>query len=73
MNSSGFAGVTEALDALSPEQRHLLYKMLRLKVLVAKGGDLEIELAGALVEGLDADGSSTTEITSRSARTGVRS
>jgi site-specific DNA recombinase len=62
----------EALDALSPEQRHRLYKMLRLKVLVAKGGDLEIELAGAPLGGLDADGSSTTEVTSRSAPTGGR-
>jgi hypothetical protein len=63
----------EALDALSPEQRHRLYRMLRLEVLVAKGRDLEIEVAGDPVEGLDADGSSTTEVTSRSARTGARS
>ena len=63
----------EALDTLSLEQRHRLYKMLRLKVLVSKSGELEIELAGAPVEGLDADGSSKTEITSTYARMADRS
>ena len=63
----------EALDALSLEQRHRLYKMLRLKVLVSKSGELEIELTGAPVEGLDADGSSKTEVTSTYARIADRS
>jgi hypothetical protein len=63
----------EALDALSPEERHRLYKMLSLKVLVAKNGELEIELAGAPVEDLNAGGSSNTEVTSRSAHTDARS
>jgi hypothetical protein len=57
--------VPEALDVLSPEERHSLYKMLSLKVLVAKNGELEIELAGAPVEDLNAGGSSDTEVTSR--------
>jgi hypothetical protein len=55
------------------EQRHRLYKMLRLKVLVSKSGELELELAGAPVEGLDADGSSKTEVTSTYARMADRS
>jgi site-specific DNA recombinase len=63
----------EALDSLTPEERHRLYKMLRLKVLVARSGDLEIELAGTPAEGLDAVGSSVTGVMSRSAPTGGRS
>jgi site-specific DNA recombinase len=63
----------EALESLSSEQHQRLYKMLRLKVLVAKSGDLEIELAGAPVEGLGTDDSSTTEVTLRSAPMGGRS
>ncbi|MDQ3910374.1 MAG: recombinase family protein [Actinomycetota bacterium] len=62
-----------ALDRLSPEQRHRLYKMLRLKVLVAKSGDLEIELAGTPVEVLDATDFSTVEVTSTCVRMGGRS
>jgi hypothetical protein len=61
----------EALDSLSSEERHRLYKMLR--VLVARSGDLEIELAGAPTENLDTTGSSTTGVTSRSAHTDARS
>jgi hypothetical protein len=59
----------EALDSLSSEERHQLYKMLRLKVWVAKSGDLEIEMAGVPVgvDNLAPDGSSTSEVTSRSA------
>jgi hypothetical protein len=53
----------EALDSLTSEERHHLYKMLKLKVWLAKSGDLEIEMAGVLVEGLDCS-SSTTELTS---------
>jgi hypothetical protein len=61
----------EAVDSLTSEERHRLYKMLRLKVLVAKSGDLTIELAGAPVPSLDAKSSSKIEVTSRSARTGA--
>ena len=50
-----------------------IYKMLSLKVLVAKNGELEIELAGDPVEDLNAGGSSDTEVTSRSAHTDARS
>jgi hypothetical protein len=56
----------EALDSLTSEERHRLYKMLRLKVWLAKSGDLEVEMAGVPVDGLGA-GSSTTELTSRRA------
>ncbi len=49
----------QALDSLMPEQRHHLYKMLRLKVWLAKSGDLEIEMAGVLVDGLDGSSSLT--------------
>lgn len=61
----------DALDSLTSEERHQLYKMLRLKVLVAKSGDLEIELAGVPVDGLD-DRSSGEEVTSRRAPQGGR-
>jgi hypothetical protein len=57
----------EALDTLTSEERHQLYNMLRLKVFVEKSGDLKIEFAGSLAK--DADGSSTTELTSRSVPT----
>jgi hypothetical protein len=64
----------EALDSLTPEERHKLYKMLRLNVWVAKSGDLEIEMAGVPVGvGGLGDISSKKEVTARSARTGVRS
>jgi G:T/U-mismatch repair DNA glycosylase len=62
----------EALDFLTSEERHQLYKMLRLKVLVVKSGDLELEMAGVPVDGLD-DGSSIGEGTSRYVPTGGRS
>jgi hypothetical protein len=45
--------------------------MLRLKVWVAKSGDLEIETVGVPVDGLDG-GSSTMEVTSMSALTAGR-
>jgi hypothetical protein len=61
----------EALDSLTSEERQHLYKMLRLKVWVAKSGDLEIEMAGVPVDGLDG-GSSTSEGTSMSALTAGR-
>lgn len=53
----------EALDSLTSEERHQLYTMLRLKVWVAKGGELEIKMAGVPADGLDV-GSSTWEVTS---------
>jgi hypothetical protein len=38
-----YAGaVTEALDALSPEERHGVYRMLRLQATLTPSGDLEI-------------------------------
>jgi hypothetical protein len=61
----------EALDSLTSEERHRLYKMLRLKVWVAKSGDLEVEMAGVPVDGLD-ESSSTPELTSMSALTAAR-
>ena len=61
----------EALDALTSEERHRLYKMLGLKVLMAKSGDLELEMVGASVEGLEED-SSTVEVTSTYAPTVAR-
>src|SRR5215212_6940556 len=61
----------EALDSLSSEERHHLYKMLRLKVWVAKSGNLAIEMAGVPLDGLDG-GSSTSEGTSMSALTAGR-
>jgi hypothetical protein len=42
----------EALASLTSEERNHLYKMLRLKDWLAKSRDLEIELAGAQVDGL---------------------
>ena len=62
----------EALDSLTSEERHHLYKMLRLKVWLAKSGDLEIEMAGVPVDGLG-ESSSITQGTSRSAPMGGRS
>jgi hypothetical protein len=62
----------EVLDSLTSEERHHLYKMLRLKVWLAKSGDLEIEMASVPVDGLGG-GSSITQGTSRSAPTGGRS
>jgi hypothetical protein len=40
--------VPEALDRLSPEKRHRVYKMLRLKAVTNSDGDLDI--TGALSE-----------------------
>jgi hypothetical protein len=58
----------ERLDSLTSEERHQLYKMLRLKVWVDKSGDLEIEMAGVPM-GVDSSGevSSTSVVTSRRA------
>jgi hypothetical protein len=39
--------VPETLDVLSPEERHWLYRMLRLKVLI--NPDRSLEVKGALV------------------------
>ena len=71
---SRYAGmIPEALDALTPEERHRVYKMLRLRVLLNADGSTEI--TGVFGGPLDADaaGSVKTEVSSRSARTGVRS
>jgi site-specific DNA recombinase len=62
----------ENLDSLTSEERHHLYKMLKLKVWLAKSGDLEIEMAGVPVDELDGS-SSITQGTSRSAPMGGRS
>jgi uncharacterized coiled-coil protein SlyX len=40
----------EALDSLAPEERHQLYKMLRLEVVVRLDANLEVK--GAFEEGL---------------------
>jgi site-specific DNA recombinase len=40
----------EALDSLTPEERHHLYRMLRLEVVVRPDGDLEV--SGAFGEGV---------------------
>jgi hypothetical protein len=62
----------ELLDSRTSEEHHHLYKMLRLKVWLYKSGDLEIEIAGVLVDRLDGS-SSITQGTSRSAPMGGRS
>jgi hypothetical protein len=54
----------EALDSLTSEERHRLYRMLRLKVWVAKSGDLEIEMAGVPIDDVEGDGCYTLEVTS---------
>ena len=61
----------ECLDSLTPEERRHLYKMLRLKVWLAKSGDLEIEMAGVPV-GVSGESSSTIGLTSRSVLTADR-
>jgi hypothetical protein len=43
----------DALDSLTSDERHHLFKMLRLKIWLANSGDLEIEMAGVRVDGLD--------------------
>ena len=63
----------DALDSLAPEERHQLYKMLRLKVFLARSGDLQVEFAGAPTDSLAVAGSSTMEVTSRSVPTDDRS
>jgi site-specific DNA recombinase len=50
-----YAGVVPAsLDALPPEERHRLYKMLRLEVVAHP--DQSLEVSGAIVDGNWADG-----------------
>ena len=47
-----YAGMApEALDILTPEERHRVYRMLRLRVMAHVDGTLE--LSGALVSTLD--------------------
>jgi hypothetical protein len=47
-----YAGlVPEALDALSAEERHRVYRLLRLRVMVNRDGSVEV--TGALGTGLD--------------------
>ena len=42
-----YAGIApEALDSLTPEQRHDFYKLVQLQVVVYPNGDLEIIWAG---------------------------
>ena len=43
----------EALDSLTSEERRNLYEMLKLKVWLARSGDLEVEMAGVPVDRLD--------------------
>jgi site-specific DNA recombinase len=52
----------EVLDSLTSEERHHLYNKLRLKVWLYKSGDLEIEMAGVTVDGLDGSSSITQGI-----------
>ncbi len=60
----------EKLDALTSEERRQLYQILKLKVMVAKSGDLEMELAAVPVDGTsDGGGSSTMDVRPRSALT----
>lgn len=61
----------EALDSLTSEVRHQLYKMLGLKVWMAKSGNVQVEMAGAPVSGLDG-GSTTSKVTPRRAPQGGR-
>lgn len=61
-----YAGmVPEPLDALAPEERHRVYKMLRLRVLLNADGSTEI--TGIFGGPLDAAGSVKTGVSSRSA------
>jgi hypothetical protein len=56
--SQSYAGLTvEALDALSPEQRNRLYKMLKLNVVLRDDGTPEV--SGALCGSLEMPGSET--------------
>ena len=60
----------EKLDTLTSEERRQLYQILKLKVMVAKSGDLEMELAAVPVDSSgDGDDSSTMGVRSRSAPT----
>jgi len=65
--------VPEGLDALTSEERHRVYKMLRLKVLFHADGSTEITgIFGGPLE-VEAPGSVKTEVSSRSAHTAVPS
>jgi len=69
-----YAGmVPEALDALTPQERHRVYKMLRLRVILNSDGSTEI--TGMFGEPLKTSASSSvkTEVSERSAPTGGRS
>ncbi len=69
-----YAGaLPEALENLAPDERHRVYKMLRLKVVVR--ADAPVEVTGVFTEPLGADGlrSVKTEGTSMYVRTGARS
>ena len=59
----------QALASLTSEERHQLYKMLGLKVWAAKNGDVQIEMAGGLLGGLDAS-STKPAATTKCRRTG---
>jgi site-specific DNA recombinase len=50
--------VPEGLDALSPEERHRIYKMLRLRVVI--GPDVPPEVSGVFGEGVPLCGSEAT-------------
>lgn len=52
----------EKLDTLTAEECHQLYKILRLKVLVGKNGDLGIELDAVPTGGDDGNGNSGSSI-----------
>lgn len=60
----------EKLDALTSEERRQLYQILKLKVMVSKSGDLEMELAAVPVDSSgDGGESSTMGVRSRSVLT----
>jgi hypothetical protein len=65
--------VPEALDTLSSEERHRVYKMLRLRVLLNADGSTEI--TGIFGGTLDVGAASSvkTEVSSRSVPTAGRS
>ena len=65
--------VPEGLDTLTPKERHRVYKMLRLRVLLHADGSTEITgIFGGPLEA-EALGSAKTEVSSRSAPTEGRS
>ncbi len=63
----------EKLDALTSEERRQLYQILKLKVMVSKNGDIEMELATVAVDSTgDGGDSSTMEVRPTSARAAAR-